>query len=67
LRGERDGVVEAGARADVVTEFVVGRTEPGGSVEGPEPAHRIVALLDAPMILFDPIVHVPAGAMALSR
>jgi len=48
LFSKRDGVVEAGARAEVVTEFVMGRAESGGSVEGPEPAHGIGALLDAP-------------------
>ncbi len=33
--------------------------EPGGA----EPAHGGVALLDAPMVLLDPVVQVPAGAM----
>jgi len=41
----------------------VGGAETCGSVEGPEPAHGIVALFDAAMILFDPVIPVPTGAM----
>ncbi len=48
---------------EVVTEFVVGCAEPGGGVKGAEPAHRIVALLDAPVVLLDPVVHIAAGAV----
>ena len=64
LLGEGDGFVEVGAGAEVVAEFVMGRAEAGSGVEGAEPAHGIVALLDAPVILLDPVVHVAAGAMA---
>jgi len=63
LLGKRDRLVEACADTKMVTEFVVGCAEPGGGVEGAEPAHGLVPLLDAPVVLLDPVVHVPAGAV----
>ena len=50
LLGQGDCLVEAGARAEVVTEFVMGRTEPGGGVKSaksprlPLPSSHYVAL-----------------------
>jgi len=37
--------------------------EAGGCVEGAKPAHGIVALLNAPMILFNPVVHGATGVV----
>jgi hypothetical protein len=47
----------------MVAKFVVSRAEAGCGIEGSEPTHRIVALLDGPVILFESIVHVAAGPM----
>jgi len=63
LFGEGDGFVEVGAGAEMVATFVVRRTEAGGCVEGAEPPHGVVPLCDAPVILFDAVVHVATGAM----
>ncbi len=38
-------------------------TEARGCLEAPEPAHRVVPLLDAPMILFQPIVQIATAAV----
>jgi len=56
LVGERDRLVEARTGTKMVTKFVVGRAEPGGSVEEAEPPHGVVALLDPSMVLLDPVV-----------
>ncbi len=47
----------------MVAQLVMGRTEAGCRVKGAEAAHRVVSLLDAPMILLHPIVHIAAGAV----
>jgi len=67
LFGEGDRLVEAGARAEMVTKFVVGRAEAGGGVEGTKPPHGVGALLDASVVLFNPVVHGAAGTMAHIR
>jgi hypothetical protein len=41
----------------------MGSAEPRGCLEGPEPAHRVGALLDAPMILFQPAIQVAIPAV----
>ncbi len=37
--------------------------EPCGCLETPEPAHRVVALLDAPVILLKSIIEIATAAM----
>ncbi len=49
--GQGDRLVEAGTWAEMVTELVVGRTEPGGCVEGAEPAQGVGVLLDSVVAL----------------
>ncbi len=44
--------------AEVLALFVERTTETGGLVKVPKAAHRIGALLDAAMIVLDPIVHI---------
>jgi len=47
LFGDGDGVVEAGAGAEVGAQFIVCRTEAGSGAKGAEPTYGVVALLDA--------------------
>jgi hypothetical protein len=42
-------------------------TEAGCGVKGAEPPHRIVALLDAPVVLFESIVELLVGSMSHLR
>jgi len=56
LFGEGVGVVDVGAGAEKVAEFIVRRTETGGCVERATPPHGMVARLDAAMVLLDAVV-----------
>lgn len=51
------------AGTEEVTEFVVASTEPPGRVRALEPAHRLVAPLDAAVILLQSVVEIAAGAV----
>ena len=50
-------------RAEMVPQLVVGRAEAGRRDEAAEAAHRVVPLLDAPMVLLQPVVQVLAAAV----
>ncbi len=43
--------------------FLKRATEAGGGIHVPKPAHRIVALFDAAMILLDPVVQIRVAAV----
>ncbi len=63
LFGQRDDLPGCPPRPEVVAQFVMRGTEARGCLEAPEPAHRVVPLLDAPMILFQPIVQIATAAV----
>ncbi|WP_424138086.1 hypothetical protein, partial [Roseomonas chloroacetimidivorans] len=58
-----DMLVVAAARAEVVAKFIVAATEALCRDEALEPAHTSDPALDAPVILFEPVVPVDAGAV----
>jgi hypothetical protein len=49
--------------AQVLPEFLEGSAESLGRFQSPEAEHRVVTLLEGPMVLFDPIVQIPALPM----
>ncbi len=49
------------ARAEVLAEFIKGSTEANGTGERTKAAHRVVALFDRSIVLFEPIVQILAG------
>jgi len=67
LSGQRDRFVQALAIAQMVAQFVVGGAEARRCLEGAETTHRVVTLFDAPMVLLDAVVHVPAGPVTHLR
>ena len=58
-----DMLVVTDARTEVVAEFVVTATEAFRRSEALEPAHTSDVAFYAPVILFEPIVSVSAGAV----
>jgi len=63
LIGQGDGLIHVLAIAEMVAQFVVGGAEAGRCRERAEAAHRVIALFDAAMVLFHPVVHIAAGPM----
>ena len=61
--GERDVLVDVAGRAQEVADLVEGSTEAMSRIEVLEAAHRPVAPFDAPVILFQHVVFVLAGAV----
>ena len=57
-------LVVAGARAEVVAEFVVGSTVPVGRGEALEPTHTSDPTFDAPVILLEPVIPVSVGTVS---
>jgi hypothetical protein len=56
-------LVHGGAKAEIVADFIEGRTEARSTGEAAEAAHGIVTLFHAAMILFESVVKILAGAV----
>src|SRR5829696_1715291 len=54
-------LVEAGARAEEVTELIVSPAEPGGRSGAFEAPHGPVAAFDAAVVLLQPVVQIATG------
>ena len=63
LLSQRAGLLHAGTGTEMVTDFIKGRAEARGTGEGPEAAHRIIALFHAAVVLFEAIVQILARAV----
>jgi len=60
---QRDHLVHLRAAPEGVADLVVGRAEAPRRLKGAEAAHGLVAPLEAPVILLQPVVQVLAAAM----
>lgn len=56
--------VATGTRTKVVAEFIVTSTKSGGPSGALETPHGPVAAFQAPMVLFQPVIEIAAGAVA---
>ena len=54
-------LMEAGAEAEKVAQFIVSATEPSGGSGALEAPHGPVAAFDAAVILLQPVVQIPTG------
>jgi len=61
---ERHQLARSGHRTEVSALFLAAGAAARGGGEAPEPPHRVVPLLHAPLVLLDPIVLLAAGAVA---
>lgn len=61
--GERNRLVDVGSRTEEVADFVKGAAEAMSRIEIPEAAHRPVAPLYSPVMLFDYVVFILTGTM----
>ena len=57
-------LVVTGSRTEVIAQFVMASTEPGGRSGAFKAVHRPVSAFQAAVILFQSVVSVAAGAMA---
>ena len=60
---KRNPLVALGHNAEVLALLLEGRAATCRRHETPEAAHGVVSLLDAPVVLFDPVIFVATGAM----
>ena len=63
LLGQRDSLAHCPPGPKILANFVAGGAEARGGLKAPEPAHRIVAPLDASVILLQSIIEIAIAAM----